>query len=259
MWLEVAPLVNSIPTFAARRKAWSSPPVDDIGYLPAEELLALSDEEFHATMTAMWHNRYEGWRNYRSRWVDMFGLNREGNLRVLDYGCGVGMEGAQFANSGHRVWLADIVPENLLVAHRLFGLYNLDPERRLQISASPPFVKLTEQMDVIHCVGVLHHIPNAREVMERFAEILAPGGRVNLMVYSDRAWRKATGKPPPNGPVEEHPAFERFWQTWDPIGGYADWYSRGKLVQMFGEWFKVAQTANLTRDGEYLGAVLVKR
>ena len=63
---------------------------------------------------------------------------------------------------------------------------------------------------------------------------LRPGGELRLMVYSDEAWRLATGTEPPMGKVEDHPDFELFWQTWDAIGGYADWYDRDMLERRFG-------------------------
>jgi SAM-dependent methyltransferase len=247
----------TVPTFAARRKAWSSPPVDDIGYLPATDLLQMPDDQFKQVMTQMWRNRYWGWRNHRNRWWELFELGHN-HGRVLDYGCGTGMEGLQFALAGSEVWLADISSGNLAVATRLFDLYGQQPAGTVLIGEKPP--RMQEPFNLIHCSGVLHHIPEPLPVIERFHESLNDGGRVNLMLYSDKAWRKATGTHPPRGtPTRDHPDFERFWQAWDPVGGYADWYDHAKLIDWFGDLFTVRETADLTVGGEYLGAVLVKR
>jgi SAM-dependent methyltransferase len=251
----------TIPTFAQRRKAWSSPPVDDIGYIPAKEMRAMDDDEFADLMQRFWHNRYEGWRNHEGRWVNLFEMHEGGisGKRVLDYGCGVGMEGAQYANLGNRVWLADIAPENLEVARRLFGLYGLRPQAEMLVGPKFPLPVPSEPMDVIHCVGVLHHIPEPEPVVAAMHSWLTAGGRLHLMVYSHRAWKVATGTTQPEGRVEDHPMFERFWQHWDPIGGYADWYDAAKLERRFGQWFRIKRTEKLTAGGEYLGAVLEKR
>jgi SAM-dependent methyltransferase len=251
----------TVPTFAERQKAWSSPPVDDIGYIPSSEMLSMSDEQFAALMTSFWHNRYEGWRNHRGNWVDMFEMDTLEGQKILDYGCGVGMEGAQYANLGNKVWLADISSANLMVAERLFRLYGLKEERSLVIKAKPPFLSAKlPPMDVIHCVGVLHHIPEPIPVVKAMHGWLADGGRLHLMVYSDVAWRIATGKHAlPEGPVEESPYFEKFWTRWDALGGYADWYDEGRLADRFGEWFDIERCDFLTPHREYLGAVLVKK
>jgi SAM-dependent methyltransferase len=254
----------SVPSFAARREAWSSPPVDDVGYLPASELLAMPDKEFKRVMDRMWHARYGGWRNHEGRWVEMFGMHAGGvtGKRVLDYGCGVGMEGAQYANLGNEVWLADIVPDNVKVAERLLGCYGKEPAGIFQIRGEQNLDEWSEPgvFDIVHCVGVLHHIPEPVPVVEAMHGWLADGGRLHLMVYSDYAWRIATGMGPNrNIRVEESIFFETFWQHWDPLGGYADWYDEERLAERFGEWFAVERCGYLTPNREYLGAVLVKR
>lgn len=249
----------SIPTFAARKKAWSAPPVDDIGYIPAKDLLGMDDKMFSRMMRNFWTNRYEGWRNFEGRWVEMFELNELTNSCVLEYGCGVGMDAAQYADLGNRVWVADIAPDNLKVARRLFGLYNTEPEGELLITEKKPFLTPPVQLDVIHCVGVLHHIPNPEPVVEAMADWLVDGGHLHLMLYSDVAWRIATGTHPPPGRVEDSPRFEAFWQHWDPIGGYADWYSKERIRDRFGHVFAIDQCGALTEHGEYIGAVLVKK
>jgi SAM-dependent methyltransferase len=253
----------TVPTFAARKKAWSSPPVDDIGYIPSSELIAMPHDEFANLMNQFWQNRYHGWRNYEGRWVQLFGMYEGGitGKRILDYGCGTGMEGAQYATLGNDVFLADIGALNLRVAERLFGLYACKPEATLLIEDGPPPAKqFVESLDVIHCCGVLHHIPEPEPVVEAMHGWLAPGGRLHLMVYSEIAWMIAASCPPPRDiPIVEHPQFEAFWTRWDAVGGYADWYDKARLEQRFGQWFRVKKWQYLTQDRAYLGAVLVKR
>lgn len=247
-----------IPTFANRRKAWSSPPVDDIGYLPARELLTWDTADLLDIIGRMAQSRYGGWRNWEMRWRTTFSLDRTEGKRVLDYGCGVGLEALQYAKRGNRVWLADISYDNLSLAQRVLGMEGQQAEGVFLIKEEAPVLTPIEPFDVIHCVGVLHHIPDPEPIVEAMAGWLAPQGELRLMVYSDEAWRIATGTEPPPW-VEDSPHFDLFWQHWDPIGGYADWYDCDRLRRRFGKWFTLKLCHPLTEHGEYLGAVLVKK
>ena len=248
-----------IPTFASRRKAWSNPPIDDIGYLPSRELLTWDTADLIDIIGRMAESRYSGWRNWEMRWRTTLKLDHTEGKRVLDYGCGVGLEALQYAKRGNRVWLADISQDNLNLAQRILSIEGQKEEGTFLVKEKAPLITPAEPFDVIHCVGVLHHIPDAESVVEAMHGWLADNGELRLMVYSDEAWRIATGTEPPAWNVESDPSFDLFWQHWDPIGGYADWYDCKRLNTRFGKWFTVDICQPLTQYGEYLGAVLVKR
>lgn len=255
----------SVPSFEERARQWSSPPVDDWGYVPAKDLLALDDESFARMMAGMWHARYEGWRNHQGRWVELFGMHAEGGItgkRILDYGCGVGMEGAQYLTLGNEVFFADISQDNLWVAERLCLTYDKVAAGLWLITNEHPIARqwpAITALDIIHCCGVLHHIPEPEPVVEAMAGWLIDGGRLHLMVYSDYAWRIATKKQTPPKDVLKSEHFETYWRHWDAVGGYADWYDERRLAHRFGQWFSIERCEYLTADRAYLGAVLVKR
>jgi SAM-dependent methyltransferase len=250
----------TIPTFTARRKAWSSPPVDDIGYLPAEDLLAMDDEAFDAVIQQAVTNRYSGWRNWREHWTNL--LTRwdvTQGKRILDYGCGIGLEGLILAKR-NTVMLADISEGNLAVGRRAFVLNGHEEPLTYMIQEKRPFITPEPRnLDIILCLGVLHHIPEPIPVVEAMASWLKPGGELRLMVYSDYAWKNVVHTEPPQGHVEDDPGFETYWRHWDAVGGFADWYDRARLIESFGEWFDVADYRALTAKREYVGAVLVRR
>lgn len=249
----------SIPTFAERQKQWSSPPVDDVGYLPSKDLLTWTDEALVDLVTTMEQTRYGGWRNWRGRWRDVLGLDETHDKDVLDYGCGVGIESLQYARNGNRVTVADISPDNVALAERVLDLFGYPARLGKRISEKPPFLRNTETYDVIHCCGVLHHIPDAKSVVKQMHGWLRHEGEVRLMVYSDKAWEIATGTEAPDGDAFDYVEFEKFWRHWDPIGGYAEFYNATRLQARFGEWFTVRRCKPLTEGGEYLGAILVKK
>jgi SAM-dependent methyltransferase len=244
-------------TFTAQKVAWSRPPVDDVGYLSSEDLLSYSDEDLRQLVENMEQTRYTGWRSYDGQWRKLFHLDEPGDALVLDYGCGVGIEALQYAKMGYRVILADIVAANIKLASRILGLYGYEPEARLQLRKTPPDELYSEPIDIIHCVGVLHHIPNALEVLRAMHGWLADDGELRLMLYSNWAWYDVTGSEAPEDP-ENHPDFEKFVRGMDGVGDYADWYSLEKLDARYGDLFKMKRWADLTSNLHYLGVVLEK-
>lgn len=250
--------------WAAHVEAWSSPPVDDVGYLPSSQLLALSDAELRELVERMRTTRYQGWRNHNGLWRDVLGLDTTRDADVLDYGCGTGVEALEIALAGNRVALADISQPNIRLAARIRSLY-LDQLTRWPLIGThlltevPPFLDAgPESFDVVHCSGVLHHIQKPRPVVERFHQLLRPGGEVRLMLYSDHGWRQATHCEPPWA-TEAHPAFGVFVRHFDQVGAYADWYDAEKLEHRFGDLFDLARFEYLTPNQQYCGAVLRKK
>lgn len=247
--------------FMARQaEAWSRPPVDDVGYIPSADLLALSDDELRAVVAQMTRTRYGqgGWRNWNGLWRDLLGLDEMAGLDVLDFGCGTGVESAQLA-AGNRVQLADIAPSNLALAARVLGLAGHEPAGVWDVSMRWPFLDAPDaSIDVFFCSGVLHHIPWAREIMERAHAMLRPGGQARLMLYSDNAWRLRPGGEPPED-VAAHPDGPAYARAWDQVGEYADWYDRDRLEWRFGDLFDVERCEYMCPRSEYLGAVLRRR
>lgn len=241
--------------FALQRQQWSRPPVDGVGYVPIADLLAMGDEELRATIGEANRARYSSWRNHGNLWVDLLSLDSTTGKDVLDYGCGVGAEALVYADAGNRVTVADIVAENVELAARVLANHGHDAGTAL-ISEAAPLTDLPPgSFDVIHCSGVLHHIPWARETVEHFAELLRPGGEVRLMLYSDEGWRLATATDPPDD-VTAHPLFDQFVHYFDAVGVYADWYDRARLEARFGDLFAVDRFAYLTPNRRYCAAVL---
>lgn len=239
--------------------AWSQPPVDDVGYISSAEMLTWPDEKITETIDAMRRTRYTGWRNHGGLWRDLMGLDTVKGKDVLDFGCGTGIEAAEFARAGNRVGIADISGDNLMLAMRVMELTSpADVEMVpyfLVGCMTPYFPAGRDTFDVIHCSGVLHHIPWATSIMGRFWDVLRPGGEVRLMLYSDIGWRIATGTDAPMYPVD-HPSFRQFVRYFDSVGDYADWYSEDKITERFGSTFTLDRFAYLTADRRYCAAVL---
>lgn len=245
--------------------AWSRPPVDDVGYLSSVDLRTLDDDSLSSMIAEMRRTRYTGWRNHGGLWREMMKLDDTHGKDVLDFGCGVGMEALELHNAGNRVSLADISGSNLALAMRVLFMADRSPESLdayLVINDYPFIDANPESFDVIHCSGVLHHIPWAKNIMARFHDLLRPGGEVRLMVYSDIGWQIATGeKQPPlwTIPAREREGFDQFVRFMDGVGDYADFYTLDRLDQDFGRWFDVSEFAYLCEDRRYCAAVLTRK
>lgn len=241
-------------------RAWSNPPVDDVGYIPSTHLLSLPDKELVNVISQMRFVRYSeaAWRNWNGGWRAGLRLNSTHDKTVLDFGCGVGMEATEIAGSGNRVILADISETNIELATRVMGLFGYTPLESWLLGEDLEAPHLRPDVDVIHCAGVLHHIPDARKVVEWFASILEPGGEVRLMVYSDRGWRTYVGTEPPTDTVND-PLFNHFVRTFDQVGQYAEWYNEYKIEALVEPLFKIIDFRYITVDDRYCTAVLQKR
>lgn len=250
----------SVPSFADQRGAWSRLPVDDRGYLDAADLLVMSDDGLVALVAEMERVRYQGWRNHEGRWRDVLGLDTTHGKRILDYGCGVGLEALQYAKAGNQVVVADINGAAVDVAWRLLDANGVPAWGSTSIldppALNPDFGDWA--FDVVHMAGVLHHIPDPRPTVELAHRLLKARGELRLMVYSDRAWRNATGTEPPDD-VTGHPQLERYVRTMDEVGGWADWYNRARLEQRFGDLFTIRRCERLGPDGQYLAAVFTRK
>ncbi len=254
-------LPTSDPKFYANQaREWSAPPIDGVGYIPSADLLKKSDDELLAIIAALEKERYAlTWRNHKNLWREKLKLDSTHGKRVLDYGCGVGIEALQFAKTGNTVFVVDIVESNIDLAQRVLLLHGYE-SMSCRLGTQPPFFP-SMMFDIFYCAGVLHHIPNARDVLLRAAESLLPGGEIRLLLYSDIGWKLSTETPAPSvaEDVETNPLFNKFTSTFDSVGGYADWYSADKLIYRFGDFLDLVSYDYICSDGAYCVAILKKK
>jgi SAM-dependent methyltransferase len=249
-------------TFETQRQAWRRIPVDDLGYHDAAELARLPDGQLRLLVSGFEQRRYGGWRNAGGLWRAEMGLDDVHGRRVLDYGCGAGIEALQYARGGNWVSIADINPGSLELAERVLALEGYRPENAWLVSPEPPFIPARPgSFDLVAMNGVLHHIEDPVPVVRKAARWLAPGGELRVMVYTDRGWRAATGTEPPDD-VTGHPRREAFVRWGDEVGDWADWYDAARLRARFGRWFSVERFTYIAGEpmtGTYAVARLRKK
>jgi SAM-dependent methyltransferase len=101
--------------------------------------------------------------------------------RVLEVGCGLGTDGAQFAKAGAIYTGVDLTDAAVELARRRFELFNLPGTFRTADAENLDFADAS--IDVVYSHGVLHHTPDTERAVREVHRVLRPGGRAVVMLY----------------------------------------------------------------------------
>jgi len=102
-------------------------------------------------------------------------------LKVLEVGCGLGTDGAQFAEAGADYTGIDLTDAAVELARKRFELFDLSGKFQTADAENLPFEDNT--FDVVYSHGVLHHTPDTRQAIREIHRVLRPGGRAIVMLY----------------------------------------------------------------------------
>src|SRR5437870_7128851 len=102
-------------------------------------------------------------------------------LRVLEIGCGLGTDGAQFAKAGADYTGVDLTDAAVDLARKRFELFGLPGEFRVADAESLDFAD--ESFDLVYSHGVLHHTPDIARAVREIHRVLKPEGRAIVMLY----------------------------------------------------------------------------
>src|SRR4051812_43893688 len=103
------------------------------------------------------------------------GFAQTKNLRVLEIGCGLGTDGAQFAKAGAQYTGIDLTDAAIDLARRRFELFNLPGTFRVADAEKLDFPD--NSFDIVYSHGVLHHTPDTETAIREIHRVLRPGGR----------------------------------------------------------------------------------
>jgi SAM-dependent methyltransferase len=100
---------------------------------------------------------------------------------VLEIGCGLGTDGAQFAQAGADYTGVDLTEAAVDLARKRFELFDLQGKFQTADAESLDFED--ESFDLVYSHGVLHHTPETGKAIREIHRILRPGGRAVVMLY----------------------------------------------------------------------------
>lgn len=139
------------------------------------------EEDYEATERA----RYEAYP-WLKKYLDKVLRYGAKGSRVLEIGPGVGTDLKQFARAGAECSAIDITHEHL--KHTRENLLSENLEAWLYIEDATELHFPDGYFDLVFINGVLHHIPEAEQVIAEIERVLKPGGAMYLVVYSWWSW-----------------------------------------------------------------------
>ncbi|HKR15362.1 MAG TPA: class I SAM-dependent methyltransferase [Pyrinomonadaceae bacterium] len=120
---------------------------------------------------------------YEKEWhiPEAAGFDQSRNLKVLEIGCGLGTDGAQFAKAGADYTGIDLTQAAVDLSRRRFELFDLPGAFRVADAERLDFPDNT--FDLVYSHGVLHHTPDTAGAVREVNRVLRPGGRAAIMLY----------------------------------------------------------------------------
>ncbi len=120
---------------------------------------------------------------YQKEWhiPQAAGFASSQGLKVLEIGCGLGTDGAQFAEAGADYTGVDLTDAAIELARKRFELFNLSG--KFQTADAEKLDFADDSFDLVYSHGVLHHTPDTERAVREIYRVLRPGGRAVVMLY----------------------------------------------------------------------------
>ena len=107
------------------------------------------------------------------------GFAHSKDLNVLEIGCGLGTDGAQFAKAGAKYTGIDLTHAAVELSKRRFELFDLLGTFRVADAERLNFPN--HSFDIVYSHGVLHHTPDTAAAVREIHRVLKPGGHFCFM------------------------------------------------------------------------------
>jgi SAM-dependent methyltransferase len=140
----------------------------------SQRFFELADETFYR-----WNEPIRGKEGPFGR---IFDYQRYRGMPVLEVGCGMGCMAMNWAQRGARMTAVDLNPVAVAQTRRRLELFGLTGDIREVDGESLPFQDASFQF--AYSWGVLHHTPGIVRAVGELYRVLAPGGRIGLMLYN---------------------------------------------------------------------------
>ena len=112
--------------------------------------------------------------------------------RVLEVGCGAGVDLARFAKGGADVTGVDIAGSAIDLARANFEQQGLRGDFRVANAEALPFPD--DSFDLVYAHGVVQYTRNDRQLIAECHRVLRPGGLALFQVYNRVSWLNALSK-----------------------------------------------------------------
>ncbi|MDZ7295439.1 MAG: methyltransferase domain-containing protein [candidate division KSB1 bacterium] len=126
---------------------------------------------------------------YLPRLVDFSGF---AGKRLLEVGCGAGVDLVRFARGGAIVTGIDLAEQSIALTKQNFALRGLSGEFLVMNGEAMDFAD--NSFDVVYAHGVLQYTADAGKMIREIYRVLKPGGEAIMMVYNRHSWLRLLSK-----------------------------------------------------------------
>lgn len=109
--------------------------------------------------------------------------------RVLEIGCGIGTDAAEFARLGADYTAIDISEKTVELARRRFEVEGLEGKFIVGDASDPNVYKGLGKFDLVYSCGVMHHFPRIDDMIQNAHDVLEPNGEFRFLVYAKNSWK----------------------------------------------------------------------
>ncbi|MDY0093242.1 MAG: class I SAM-dependent methyltransferase [Candidatus Vecturithrix sp.] len=106
--------------------------------------------------------------------------------KVLEIGCGVGLDSLQFARAGAELTAIDLTPNAITLAKRNLEVHGFQATFLNMNAEALEFPD--NHFDAVYSHGVLHHTPRPQQAIDEVLRVLKPGGEAVIMLYKKNSW-----------------------------------------------------------------------
>lgn len=126
---------------------------------------------------------YDGFYDYKWR---TFQYQKYRGRKVLEVGCGLGIDSVKFAKHGAELTCIDL-SDTAVRCTRGF-LESLDLEATVLQGAVEHLEFPDESFEVVYAYGIIMHVPDERRAIAEIRRVLKPGGEALVVLYHRRSW-----------------------------------------------------------------------
>lgn len=111
--------------------------------------------------------------------------------KVLEIGCGIGTDAANFSKNGADYTGIELSSASLEITKQRFDVFQLEGKFfNIDAQNFEELSKVGNDFDLIYSFGVIHHSPNPQQIIDNCFKLLKPDGYLKIMVYAENSWKK---------------------------------------------------------------------
>jgi ubiquinone/menaquinone biosynthesis C-methylase UbiE len=109
--------------------------------------------------------------------------------KVLEVGCGPGVDLLQFARAGADIWAIDLSARSVDLARQNLTLHGFgDKISQVTVGNAEALDFPNDAFDAVYSHGVLHHTVHPQSAIDELLRVLKPFGEAIVMLYNRWSW-----------------------------------------------------------------------